>query len=253
MTTTIELIVSIDVEQTPASDSLSTADAVRRTVCDTLGKVKLRRKGYKMAFATFLPYSPPTPPAKPDYENDARRDAAATADNFIEEIVEMLVDSGEASDDLMNSYPGGDSWHHENHTDKDYDLTEAAELIRDLRENVETDKGLWESLEPDRAIIAQAAYTYGNAVYAQFQRLVERINDGYDFLTIDLDEKEKEAEERRDRREELEGMEKRTRDEYNELRRLRASEAADSEDAFAEWKKAVIHAMVDNKIKDFEP
>jgi hypothetical protein len=250
---TIMLLVSIDVDDFPGQPLSETATAVRATVCDALGKVKLRRKGYKMSFATVMPYTATTPPARPNYEGDAQRDAAATADNFLDEIVEALVDSGKASEDLLNDYPGGDEYHHESHTDKDYDLTEAAEVIRDLRQHVETDKGLWESLEPDRAIIAQAAYTYGNAVYAEFQRLIERINDGYDSLTIDLDDREQTAEERRDRREELEGMDKRTREEYNELRSLRKSAEADTEEAIAAVKAADIRKMVESKIKDFEP
>jgi hypothetical protein len=245
---TVELIVSIDVTSNgPILDT-----TVRQAVCKALDKVKLRSKGYKMAFVSVYPYSRPTP-SKPDYDADARRNAADTADNFIDNIVEMLVDDGKAGDDLINDYPGGDQYHYENNANGDYNLSEAGDLMRELREHIETDKGLWESLEPEQAIISQAVYTYGNAVYAKFKRLIEEINDGYDFLTIDLDEAETEAEQRRDRREELEDMEKRTRDEYTELQRLRKSATADTEDAVANAKAASIRKMVEAKIEKFKP
>lgn len=128
------------------------------------------------------------------YRQDAASDAAETVHNFEDEILEQLLDKGEASDDLLNDYPNGDSWHHECHVDKDYSLQEAAELLDDLSEHEETDSGLWEGLEPRRAIAAQAAYTYGNAVYSEWRDLIEKINDEAGNIISDYDEKINEAE-----------------------------------------------------------
>jgi len=128
------------------------------------------------------------------YRQDAASDAAETIRNFEDEILEQLLDKGEASDDLLNDYPNGDSWHHERHVDKDYNLQEAGELFNDLSDYEETDSGLWEGLEPRRAIAVQAAYTYGNAVYSEWRDLIEKINDEAGDIIEEYDEKITEAE-----------------------------------------------------------
>jgi hypothetical protein len=114
------------------------------------------------------------------YRDDARADAVSTVENYQDEIVEALIDSGKAIDDLLNDYGSGDSYHHENHVDKWYDLTDAAKVLDELSDFEETDTGLWQGLEPRRAIGAQAAYTYGNAVYSEFRDLIDTINDNFD-------------------------------------------------------------------------
>lgn len=111
-----------------------------------------------------------------DWLAKAASDAGDTLENFAEDIAEM-ASGGEVSDDLRNDYGNGDSYHHENHVDKDYDLTEAAELLDQLGDYEETDSGLWEGLEPRRAIAVQAAHTYGNAVYAQWEHVIASLND----------------------------------------------------------------------------
>jgi hypothetical protein len=131
-----------------------------------------------------------------NYRQDAASDAAETIRNFADEILEQLLDKREASDDLLNDYPNGDSWHHECHVDKDYSLQEAAELLDDLCDHEETDSGLWEGLEPRRAIACQAAYTYGNAVYSEWRDLIEKINDEAGDIIDEYDEKIAEAEKR---------------------------------------------------------
>ena len=125
------------------------------------------------------------------YFSDAREDAQETAKNFQNEIVEQIIDRTEASNDLFNNYPDGDSYHHENHVDKYYNLQEAAELLGELRNFEETDDGLWEGQMPQEAIATQAAYTYGNAVMEMWQDLIEKINDEVIDIEVDVDEEEK--------------------------------------------------------------
>lgn len=108
---------------------------------------------------------------------DAEDDARTTAENFLDVIAEMICQKRRASDDLLNDYLGGDSYHHENHTDKSYSLQEAAAVLDDLGEYEETDSGLWEGLDAKATISAMAAYTYANAVMAMWQRLIEEINN----------------------------------------------------------------------------
>lgn len=112
-----------------------------------------------------------------NYRAEALDDARSTVSEFADEIVEKIMDGGDASDDLNNDYSNGDAYHHESHVDRDYNLREAAELLDDLSDFEETDSGLWEGLEPRKAIAAQAAYTYGNAVYSNWTDLIGEIND----------------------------------------------------------------------------
>jgi hypothetical protein len=107
---------------------------------------------------------------------EAISDAKDTVINYLDEIADMIIEKEKASEDLLNDYVNGDAYHHENHVDKDYTLLEAANILEKLNKFEETDEGLWEGLQPKKAIIAQAAYTYGNAVYYFWTKLIEEIN-----------------------------------------------------------------------------
>ncbi len=125
-----------------------------------------------------------------NYHQDARDDARETVLEYIDSIVEQLEEKGEASDDLYNDYPSGDTWHHEGHIDRLYNLTEAAELLDQLHEYTEEDSGLWHGQEPRQAIGTQTAYTYGNAVYSKWIDLISCINDEY-FVWEAMDEEDR--------------------------------------------------------------
>ena len=112
-----------------------------------------------------------------NYISEARSDAAATALEYIDTIMEFIKDGEDVSDDLLNEYVSGDAYHQESHVDRAYDLVEAATLLKELRDYKETNSDLWEGLEPEKAISAQAAYTYGNAVMGYWQEMIEYIND----------------------------------------------------------------------------
>jgi len=111
-----------------------------------------------------------------NWNTEAQSDAKDLVRNFEDEVAQQLVDKGKASDD-WNNYDGGDSYFHESYVDKSYALIESAELLEQLDEHEETDSGLWEGLSPREAIGAQAAYTYGNAVWDEAKDLIEQIND----------------------------------------------------------------------------
>jgi hypothetical protein len=123
-----------------------------------------------------------------NYLREATDDAAETVRNFADEILEQLLDKGEASDDLLNDYPNGDAWHHESHVDKWYSLIDAAELIDQLSEFEEDDAGLWQGQQPKEAISTCAAFTYGNAVYSEWRELIEKINTEAAEIISDFDE-----------------------------------------------------------------
>jgi hypothetical protein len=122
-----------------------------------------------------------------DWLAEARSDAQDTALNFLDEIVDQLLDGGGVSNDLLNDYPDGDSYHHENHVDRDYDL------LDELGDYEETDSGLWKGMRPRQAISCQAAYTYGKAVASLWNDLIKEINDDQDikdFLAVKEDAEE---------------------------------------------------------------
>lgn len=127
----------------------------------------------------------PEPPTWAQQVDRAARDLIR--DNFIPEIVDLIMDEGEASSDLNNDYANGDCIFHETIVDTDYNSEEAIELLQELSAFEETDSGLWEGKDWDDILRIKAAYTFGNAVSDEFETLISTIND------IDLDEAIKEA------------------------------------------------------------
>ena len=120
-----------------------------------------------------------------NYLSEATDDARETARNYRDAIVEKAMDDpGSVSDDLNNDYDNGDAWHHKNHVDREYSLSEAADLLDQLSSYEETDSGLWEGQSPREAISTQAAFTYGSAVYSEWERLIESTNDDYDLTEL---------------------------------------------------------------------
>jgi hypothetical protein len=129
-------------------------------------------------FVEYLSYSIYANP-KPSYSTQAEVDAKdLIRDNFVDEIVQQLLDDGEASDDMNNDYAHGDSTFHETIIDRWYNPKDAIELLNDLSEHEETDSGLWEGSDDYTDILAtKAAFTYGNAVYSEWRNLINNIND----------------------------------------------------------------------------
>jgi len=106
-------------------------------------------------------------------------------DYFMDEIIDQIIDTGEASDDINNDYDNGDGIFHEVIIDRPYSLDEAAELLIQLYRHAEEDHGLWEGeTDVDRIAEIQAAFTYGNAVWAEFDDLITDINNEVDDIKI---------------------------------------------------------------------
>jgi hypothetical protein len=122
-----------------------------------------------------------------DYVTMAEADAQEAFENFVDEMADMAA-GGEVSDDMLNDYRNGDEYHHQSHTDRSYDLSEAAQVLDQLDDYEETDSGLWEGLAPREAIGAQAAYTYGNAVYDKWREKVKELNEYLQGFEFDDDE-----------------------------------------------------------------
>lgn len=110
------------------------------------------------------------------YTDEAHSDAVEMVKEFIDEVVNQLVCDGKASNDLFNDYVHGDSYHHEMHVDIWYSLADACDVIKELSDHEETDSGLWEGQDMKTALSSCAAFTYGNAVMAQWNEVIDEIN-----------------------------------------------------------------------------
>ena len=121
---------------------------------------------------------------KPSTMYYVKIDAQDIISDYIEEIAEMLIDTGEASTDLYNDYDGMDSNILES---DDYyrNPTDAIEVIEDLSEFEDDDNGLWDGSTNYRDILNTIAhYTYTNALYHEIESMIESINDTIDDDTI---------------------------------------------------------------------
>ena len=120
---------------------------------------------------------------EPTYHTLAENDAKMlVTDCFMNEIIEQLVENGEASSDYNNDYDNGDGIFHEEIVDKYYSPSEAIELLNDLYGYEEKDSGLWEGQDWETILSTKAAFTYGNAVNDKWNELINEINE------IDIEE-----------------------------------------------------------------
>lgn len=116
---------------------------------------------------------------KPTWDDKAEESANdLISEYFLDEIIEKLIEDGEASDDYNNDYSDGDGIFHETVVDQYYHPTEATELLDELYVHEEEDSGLWEDVTDYRDILnIKAAYTFGNAVHSHWADLIDEINE----------------------------------------------------------------------------
>lgn len=119
------------------------------------------------------------------YYQNARDDAREAVSYLLDEIVDDIISDENANTAERHIEDFSDSYHHETHVDRDYNLREAAELLDDLRQFEVDDSGLWEGQEPRQAIATMAAYTYGNAVYSMFDDLMGDIYQAVEHAVND--------------------------------------------------------------------
>jgi len=151
-----------------------------------------------------------------EYQKKAMEDADDAIEYFMDEIVEQLIEIGEAETDIQ-SRPYPQSYHHESHVDSSYSLLEAANLLDDLSDYEETDEGLWDGQMPRQAISIQAAFTYGNAVASMFSDEMETVNGDCGERARELGERRSEIEELLDQAEGDPDLEARLRKELEDF------------------------------------
>lgn len=118
-----------------------------------------------------------------DYAEEATGDAWGVVETCVDDIVSS-VESGlepEDGDEVIDEgirnceMPG-------------LSLRDAAELLHQLRDHEETDEGLWEGLRPADAVVAQASYTYQNAVRHEVRSILEDLCGHVDSMDDTLPE-----------------------------------------------------------------
>lgn len=109
-----------------------------------------------------------------DYETIIEKDAKGFIENHEDAIKTAIVDD---EDDFME-IDGIETGIHENIEDRSYTLSDAAFVI-DNSDNVEDDSGMWEGYEPDAALKAQAAYTFGNDVRIKCEEIYKKMKETY--------------------------------------------------------------------------
>jgi hypothetical protein len=128
-----------------------------------------------------------------NWSASADSDARDAIEYFLDEIVSRAFDDRDEVPTGIDEW--SDSYHHETHVDRSYSLMEAAEILDQLSKYEETDRGLWEGQEPRDAVITQAAFTYGNAVYQEFRTLVESVNEAISEVFPEIADEEEKREE----------------------------------------------------------
>lgn len=135
------------------------------------------------------------------YTDEAKSDAWDMVNEFSEKIAEYMVEEEELNPHEFdfNNIDGLDAYHHETHYNTEYTLLEAATLMDDLSEHIATDSGLWEGLEPRKAVAVQAAFTFGDAVMYYYSELMECICEDTEIVRMMEDYAEDETGETKDR------------------------------------------------------
>lgn len=108
--------------------------------------------------------------------------------NYIKDIKEEAIDFLIYNEDMVkdalndnfdwdrNDINDLDRYFHEQITDREYHLEEAAFVLKHC-ENKETDSGLWHGLKPEQAIGCQAAYSFSNDVWFECEKLYNELKE----------------------------------------------------------------------------
>jgi ubiquitin-protein ligase len=110
--------------------------------------------------------------AETNWFKEAEQDAKSGVLDVVDVIIKDIIDNEGSTDKGINDFV--DEFRH-TYSDQSYSLIEAAQVLDALSDYEETDSGIWEGLEPRDAVKAQAAYTYGNAVYGIADEILNTI------------------------------------------------------------------------------
>ena len=118
--------------------------------------------------------------------NNYRTDVQENAVDFLIDNDDMVKDALENNFDWdRNDIADLDQNFHEQITDREYHLEEAAYVLKHC-ENKETDSGLWGGLEPEQAIGCQAAFSFSNDVWFECESIYNDLKDKVEEVETEL-------------------------------------------------------------------
>lgn len=108
-----------------------------------------------------------------DYDNEIDNEARDFLLDHEEMIVQALKDDADWD---YNDIDNLDSLWHETIVDRGYTLEDAAYILENCQ-NEENDSGIWEGLDAQEAMSAQAAYSYSNDVWFRCEEMYNNIKE----------------------------------------------------------------------------
>lgn len=133
-----------------------------------------------------------------NYSEAVREDAQDFLDEYFDGFLSEIKDGVRYASGLIDD----DGKLHE-HLDQSLDLRESVDILEGS-DNVETDSGLWEGLEPMRAIETQAFYTYKSDVNSTVrEEMKERLESAQSEIQSQLDSEQAELDKANEKRESL--------------------------------------------------
>jgi vacuolar-type H+-ATPase subunit I/STV1 len=128
-----------------------------------------------------------------NYYDKVQEEASNFVDQYIDEIFTDVEEDG-----VNDLYEFVNDYRLHEWVDSDFiyvGLIESANII-EQSDNVETDSGLWEGLEPTKAIESQAFFTYRNDMNEYVMSIIkDRLEDRLAELEADLEPLQEELEE----------------------------------------------------------
>lgn len=136
-----------------------------------------------------------------DYDGYVKSEALDFVDEYKQELIDNIKDGDTDVDEFIHDYRLHD-W-----VDNDFiyvDIEDSATIIN-RSDNVETDSGLWENLEPEEAINSKAFFTYRNNLgfkieelfKAELEEQVGILEEKYNNIQNDMDKAESEEDDDR--------------------------------------------------------
>lgn len=113
-----------------------------------------------------------------EWRGEAEEDARNMAREYLDQIVDQLLNDGECARYCDESVYQGiyDYCFESNFRDQEVSLLEAAQILDEFSEYEEDDSGMWEGLPPREAVCVQAVMTYENAVQGFFAEIIKEVN-----------------------------------------------------------------------------
>jgi len=122
-----------------------------------------------------------------NYQADVKKEAKSFLQNHEDDVKQAIKDG----EDWSYNLDFMDSSFHSEIVDQSYSLEDAAFIVENS-DNTEEDSGLWEGQQPRDAIVTQAAYSFGNDVYTECERIYDEMKQEFEDSKLEEDDEKNE-------------------------------------------------------------